>query len=642
MVGVILALSLQAPEGANTEDLVGVHTIVTDSSEELLEQVLQLQPEVLLLDAYHAKNQELLTTFRKVTPWGYLVLVCQQPSDLQFANGVDEVWPITTLDMKQIRLLLRLARLNRYRNEHRAKCIMANEAGRCDGSRPAAIEAFFIRRARLISPGAWARRFFEKWDFLLQHLSRASAVKAISPWPDAISAEKGQFVYESRSTFSSIGLKLDPLFDTGGLLLSVSFEGAYFPVAVVWGQEKAPPYSQLVAEAAAGSPVGPYSIFSLPLIQQLLNDVIYHVIKTLTQQYALALYSFGQCVFCRGTITDKAFYDAISAALDLGIVLLDVAHNIVYANEQAVRLLMGETVVTESAGVKLPLLDKILDKLPDAKEKSPRLNISLSAPEGRRLAANVAPALSGEGEKLGYVVTIQEDVKTSEPQLESRLRDRLASVGELAAGMAHEIRNPLTSIRGFMQLLRQGLISNQMEVETRYVDYALEEIDRANHVVTNFLTLAKPKDEAWQQVDINELLAKMLHLVENQAMLKGVYLTWQFSPNLALIRGQAEALVQVFLNIVTNALQATSKGGAIHILTRQLDDHVLISVHDTGTGMSPAVQKRIFNPFYSTKEGGTGLGLALCKQIIEEHRGDIQVTSQVGVGSCFTISLPIA
>lgn len=638
MVGAVLAL--QVENTAIAEALVGVHAIVTDSSAELSEKVVQLRPDVLLLDAYHAKNKGLLATFRKVTPWGYLVLICQQSSDLEWANGVDEVWPITTITINQIRLLLRLARLSRYRTEHMAKCKMANDEGMCDGECHTALESYLLTKSRFISPGAWAQRFFKEWDFLLQYVAQVSAVNAIIPWPGEFPLQEAEFAGEQHSTFSSIGFRLDSLFGTGALLLSVSFEGAYFPVAVVWGQERTSSYAHLVAETAASRSIAPYEVSSEPLVRQLLNDVIYHFITTLSQQYSLALYSFGQCVFCRGTITDKAFYDGVSTALDLGLVLLDVARNVVYANERAVGLLTGKAVVAQGAGIRLPLLDQILDRIEEEKEKS-RLSFTVGSPEGQHLAVRAAPSISAQGEQLGYVVTVQQETKVQELMVEARLRERLASVGELAAGMAHEIRNPLTSIRGFIQLLKQRLVNAEMDVETRYVDYVLEEIDRANHVVTNFLNLAKPKDEDWQEVDINGLLTKMLQLVENQAMLKGVYLTWQFAPNLALIRGKAEALVQVFLNMVSNALQATSKGGAIHILTRQVGDAVLVSVQDTGVGMSPTVLKRIFTPFYSTKEGGTGLGLALCKQIIEEHRGEIQVTSKVGEGSCFTVSLPI-
>lgn len=652
MVGVLLALSFQSNQMAITAALNSVHVIVTDEYTELLEQVVQLKPDVLLLDIYHANNQELLATYRKAAPWGYAVLIYQQVSDLQFAHLVDEVWPVASLAMSQVRLLLRLAKLNRYRNERTTKCKLTNSEGLCNDICYKGLESFFVAGQRFMSPGAWGRQFFEQWSFLLQHASGAFNVGAMATWPCTVPVELGRapesvvsidkrLLDNVQSALADCGVKLELVFGGAALLLSVRFEGAFFPLLVLWCKESSEENARKVAETASSSYLGSCAAMNTSAVLQLMNSVIYHVVNTLNHQYAVALYSFGQCAFCREVITDKAYYDAIALALGLGIVLLDAEGSVIFANELAARLLTSSrSAINESSSVKSPLLDEILDKVASVRQ-SARTRFTLCAPNGNRLAISIAQASLSEGESLGYVVTVQDETEAQELKVEARLRERLASVGELAAGMAHEIRNPLTSIRGFMQLLKQRLITAEMEAEIRYSDYVLEEIDRANHVITNFLTLAKPQDEVWVQVDVNELLTKMLQLVENQAVLKGVCLTWQFAPSLPLIRGKAEALVQVFLNIVTNALQATPKGGSIHILTRQVGDNVLVSVQDTGVGMSPAVQKRIFNPFYSTKEGGTGLGLALCRQIISEHQGEIQVTSIIGVGSSFTVCLPI-
>lgn len=652
MVGVLLALSLRANQAAITEELNSVHVIVTDEYTELLEQVVQLKPDVLLLDTYHANNQELFAKYRKVAPWGYTVLIYQQASDLQFAHQVDEVWPVATLAMGQVRLLLRLAKLNRYRNERTTKCKLTNDEGLCNGLCFKGLERFFDAARRFISPGAWGRKSLEQWSFLLQHISGFFDVGGIATWPCAVPVEPVSAPESVASIDKSLldnvqsalvdnGVKLELVFGGAALLLSVRLEGAFFPLLVLWRREGVVEHAQKVAETASSSYIGPCAaVMNAGAMLQLMKSAIRHVANTLNQQYTVALYSFGQCAFCREVITDKAYYDAISLALGLGLVLLDAEGSVVFSNELAARLLTSSrAAINEASSVTSPLLDEILDKVTSVLQGA-RTRFILSAPNGNRLSVSVAQASISEGEPLGYVVTVQDETEAHELKVEARLRERLASVGELAAGMAHEIRNPLTSIRGFMQLLKQRLITAEMEAEIRYSDYVLEEIDRANHVITNFLTLAKPQEEVWVQVDVNELLTKMLQLVENQAVLKGVCLTWQFAPSLPLIRGKAEALVQVFLNIVTNALQATPKGGSIHILTRQMGDNVLVSVQDTGVGMTPAVQKRIFNPFYSTKEGGTGLGLALCRQIISEHQGEIQVSSIIGVGSSFTVCLP--
>lgn len=651
MVGVLLALSLQANQIAITEAPSTVHVIVSDNHAELLEQVVQLQPDVLILDAFHADNQALLSAYYKLVPWGYTVLIYQQASDLQFANHVDEVWPVATLHMSQVRLLLLLAKLNQYHNERANACKMAAVEGNYDGICFKGLKRFFVAGKRFISPGAWGRQVLEQCNVLLQHVAQAFGIATITTWPcavpdglgparDPLMGDDELLADDLRFALTENGVKLESIFGGAALLFSVQFEDTFFPLAVLWLKDNTGEHLQQVAETASDI----YMQFPAVMdthMEQLLSGVVYHIVNALSNQYSVALYSFRQCVFCREIITDKAYYDAISLALGLGIVLLDAECNVVFANELAARLLTSSSSAgNDATSAKLPLLDEILDKITSVRQ-SARSRFTLSTPKGKRLAISFAQASIGEGDALGYAVTVQDETEAQELKLEARLRERLASVGELAAGMAHEIRNPLTSIRGFMQLLKQRLVTADLGAEIRYADYILEEIDRANHVITNFLTLAKPQHEVWQPVDINELLTKMLQLVENQAVLKGVCLTWQFSPNLPQVRGKAEALVQVFLNIATNALQATPKGGSIHILTCQLGDNVLISVQDSGTGMSTVVQKNIFSPFYSTKEGGTGLGLALCRQIIGEHQGEIQVTSTVGVGSCFTVCLPI-
>ena len=179
-----------------------------------------------------------------------------------------------------------------------------------------------------------------------------------------------------------------------------------------------------------------------------------------------------------------------------------------------------------------------------------------------------------------------------------------------------------------------------MQMDMRYADYILEEIDRANKVISNFLTLAKPKIEDWWPVNVNELLLSMLELMENQALLRGVVLTWNLQPEPPSVLSKPEALKQVFLNMLSNALQATATGGRVRVATMVSDGWLQVIIEDTGVGMSSVQLERIFDPFYSTKAEGTGLGLSLCRQIVEEHGGQIKVESVLGEGSRFTVCLP--
>lgn len=219
--------------------------------------------------------------------------------------------------------------------------------------------------------------------------------------------------------------------------------------------------------------------------------------------------------------------------------------------------------------------------------------------------------------------------------------DQLALAGELAAGIAHEIRNPLTAVRGFIQLLRQRLAKAGLSGEMRYTDYILEEIDRANQIITDFLTVARPKAEQWGAVDLSQLLQDMAQLVQHQATLQDIRLEVQLAEPLPGLRGKAEALKQVFLNLLTNALQATPSGGSVSLSCRMDGAMVVAEVSDTGEGIDPDQLPRIFEPFFTTKQGGTGLGLAICREIVEAHGGQISATSRRHVGSCFTVRLPL-
>jgi signal transduction histidine kinase len=655
LVGAILGISLQSKQTAIIDALDTVYVIATDERTELLAQVVELQPEVLILDAYHGSDQELLSVYRKKVPWGYVVLICQQQSDLILASEVDEIWPIAALAMDKVRLLMQLSKFNRYRCSMNANCKLADIEENCHCACHKGLDRFFVDSRRFISPGAWGRKVLEQWDFVLQHIAHVLDLAAILPWsyrfPEEIrtvnvdkpmAASQMHLLEGVASSLVGSNVQLVSLRAGRVWLLSVQFEGVLFPLAAVLGKSQTEQYTEQVADRvyhAASSRV----CLSTDTVSHLLSDTLCQAVEVLSREYSVALRSYRQCVFCREFVTDKAYHYAVSTATALGIVLLDAEHNVIFANDLAIKLLTSDDQVAKAVMVTPRIPQEALDKALALGNADTRVKITLPSSGGRRVVVFAARALSEQGEILGYALTMQEDTEVEDLRGEARLRERLAAIGELAAGMAHEIRNPLTSIRGFMQLLKQRLLAVGMGAETLYSDYALEEIDRANTIITDFLTLAKPKEEIWLLIDINELLDKMLQLVENQAVLRGVCLTWQFTTNLPKIKGKADALVQVFLNIIANALQATPKGGSIHITTSQLDDNMLIvSIQDTGNGMSSTVRERIFAPFYSTKEGGTGLGLALCRQIVEEHNGEIQVTSALGEGSCFSVLLPIA
>jgi signal transduction histidine kinase len=230
-------------------------------------------------------------------------------------------------------------------------------------------------------------------------------------------------------------------------------------------------------------------------------------------------------------------------------------------------------------------------------------------------------------------------------------RDRLAALGQMAAGLAHEIRNPLGAIKGAAQLLRPapgaGEGSDPGE-SAEYTSIIVEEVNRLDRVVSQFLGYARPDRGQRQPLSINEVVHKTLPLLEAEA--KGVRITTQLAPELPQVRADAEQLRQVFLNLGINAIQAMEEGGTLTVTTRvrsgtkrgELATFVEIAFQDTGKGIPEDSVSDIFIPFYTTKQGGTGLGLPICQRIVENHRGSIEVRSQLGVGSIFTVLLPLA
>jgi signal transduction histidine kinase len=231
-------------------------------------------------------------------------------------------------------------------------------------------------------------------------------------------------------------------------------------------------------------------------------------------------------------------------------------------------------------------------------------------------------------------------------------RDRLAAVGEMAAGLAHEIRNPLGAIKGAAQLLvgPDGKPLEPSETTTEFLHIIVEEVDRLNKVVTQFLDYARPAkaDQAdHTELDINEVVRKTVQLIESDKAAEGVDIEVRYDDLLPLVAGDPEQLRQVFLNLGLNALQSMPDGGTLEIRTTRRRRSALgygsfaeIRFRDTGVGIPRDKIKNLFIPFFTTKQRGTGLGLAISQRIVTQHAGAIEVRSTPGSGSTFSVFLP--
>ena len=219
-----------------------------------------------------------------------------------------------------------------------------------------------------------------------------------------------------------------------------------------------------------------------------------------------------------------------------------------------------------------------------------------------------------------------------------RRSDRLAALGQLSAGLAHELRNPLGTIRGSSEMLART-VSSENEVAREVAGFIASEVDRANSLITRFLQFARPLQPRWETADLANTLDRVVAMVEREV--PGIAIYKNYAPEIPPFPFDAELIERVFYNLVLNAAQATAPGGAVTVKTRALDGNAEIAVIDRGVGIDRQQLDSIFNPFFTTKPDGVGLGLAIVSKIVDEHGGKIAVESEPGKGSVFRVFLPM-
>jgi PAS domain S-box-containing protein len=215
-----------------------------------------------------------------------------------------------------------------------------------------------------------------------------------------------------------------------------------------------------------------------------------------------------------------------------------------------------------------------------------------------------------------------------------RKSDRISAIGQLAAGIAHEIRNPLTSVKGFLQFMQE------QSADQNYFEIMRREIERIELITNEFLVLAKPQAKSYSQKSIEAILTGFIPLIETQAKLGNIDIIMDIEENLPDIYCDANQIKQVFLNVIKNAMESMPSGGEITFTVKKMEGHVQILIKDQGCGISPERLKRIGEPFYSTKEKGTGLGLMIIFNLIKEHKGSIEFQSELNRGTQVEICLP--
>jgi signal transduction histidine kinase len=228
-----------------------------------------------------------------------------------------------------------------------------------------------------------------------------------------------------------------------------------------------------------------------------------------------------------------------------------------------------------------------------------------------------------------------------ETQASLRRSERLAALGQLTAGLAHELRNPLGTIRASAEMLNKKAARDKPEVMSEMAGYIQSEVDRMNSLITSFLNFARPLEVHPAEADLRSVIADVFNQQAELARSRNVALIEEVAANAAVFQFDADLMKVALSNLVQNAIQASAEGQQVKVEVAGAGSKVLVRVIDQGSGISPQHLESIFNPFFTTKAQGVGLGLAIVAKIVDEHRGAIQPISELGKGTTFELTLPV-
>lgn len=330
------------------------------------------------------------------------------------------------------------------------------------------------------------------------------------------------------------------------------------------------------------------------------------------------------------------------------IIAIDLNEKIVIYNQAAEDIMgipVGEVLgrpFSELLEKKIGTQDSILLNTLRIGKPYSHVEASIETPIGvMNVMAYTTLVRDEEGNIIGGILSIR-DI-TSQKQLEEKVikAEKYTVIGELAAGIAHEVRNPLTSVKGFLQLLAPKF--KQDDQIRQYLEIMLGEIRRINYIISEFLLLARPTVPIKRKTEIHKVLDEILLLSEGEFLLKNIQLERDYDRQCPVITADPEQIKQVFLNLVSNAVAAMPDKGRLTVATSydRFEKAVRIFFTDTGVGIDHTELDMIFDPFFTTKEDGTGLGLTVSYKIIENHDGKISVESNPGDGSTFIVTLPV-
>jgi two-component system, NtrC family, sensor histidine kinase PilS len=343
----------------------------------------------------------------------------------------------------------------------------------------------------------------------------------------------------------------------------------------------------------------------------------------------------------------RVLHERIIESIRSGLITTDLEGNIYTFNTSASEITgyKSEEMIGKSIAVLFGEIEKSMtDSLEttESGEQPLRHEADLMTPEGFavRVGYSISPLFSEDGETTGLIITFQDLTEIRSMEENVRRKDRLAAVGRVAAGLAHEIRNPLGAMRGAIQVLESQTAPESSQA--KLMEIILRESDRLNKIITNFLTYARPRVSNFSEIDVREAIGDTLMLLKHSPDVKENHkLETLLPPTPVMLAADPTQLKQIFWNLARNALNAMPDGGILQVETEKIaSNRIRIVFSDTGCGMTPEQVERLFEPFSDSTTGGTGLGLSIVYQIIRDHSGTINVRSLENEGTTITVEFP--
>ena len=339
----------------------------------------------------------------------------------------------------------------------------------------------------------------------------------------------------------------------------------------------------------------------------------------------------------------RAFTDMLISSLPVGLIATDSQGNIQICNQSAEEIIgvtEGNTLGHSPETVlPAPLAEMLQQSLLDSNTlQQKEIFFSDGTNWKRSLLLAGLSVIDDEDRFAGNMVLIQDLSQIKELEEELRHNEKLAALGKMAAGVAHELRNPLSSIKGLAVLLRSRFNEDTSDQET--ADILVREVERLNRSIGELLDYARPHNLETMRISLVPVLKKAMSLIRVDAEAMGIAMKEDFAENLPLIEADQDKLNQVFLNLFLNSVQAMENGGILQVGTSVENNRVICTIEDTGCGVEPQYASKVFDPYFATKNVGTGLGLAISAKIVEEHGGTIEFESIANKGTIVKVSLP--